>query len=397
MAKKRTSARQISSATKVTAVMQLICNMKLKEFIRSWEEELPLQLQASYDNCGLIVGDPDQEITGFLTCLDCTEAVVEEAARLKVNVIIAHHPVVFSGLKHINQKHWVERTVRAAIKLDIAIYASHTNLDHHYDGVNRVICERLGVKNCTALSPQKDILYGIRVFVPADSMEQVRTAMFAVGAGRLGNYDECSFSLTGEGTFRPLEGANPTTGKIGLRETLQENQLNLICTRWQLSRVLAAMRTAHPYEEIAYELVQLENTAHFYGAGMVGELEQETDSAAFMQMVAKTMRCAVIRHTSPLGKPIKRVAVCGGSGYSLLGNAISAGADIFLTADIKYHEFFEADQQIILADIGHYESEQFTIQHLIDRLKKKFPTFAAHSTGVLTNPVQYTIVHGNKE
>lgn len=356
-----------------------------------------MQLQASYDNCGLIVGDPEQEITGFLTCLDCTEAVVEEAARLEVNVIIAHHPVVFSGLKHINQKHWVERTVRAAIKLDIAIYASHTNLDHHYDGVNRVISDRLGLKNCRVLSPQKDILYGIQVYVPAESMDQVRAAMFAAGAGRLGNYDECSFSSTGVGSFRPLEDANPTSGKIGVRETLQETLLHLICTQWQLSQVLGAMRTAHPYEEVAYELIQLENTAHPYGAGMVGELEQETDGAAFLQTVAKKMKCDVIRHTALLGKPVKRIAVCGGSGYSLMGDAIHAGADIFLTADIKYHDFFEADQQIILADIGHYESEQFTIQHLVDRLKKKFPTFAAHSTGVLTNPVQYTIVHGNKE
>jgi dinuclear metal center YbgI/SA1388 family protein len=371
--------------------------MKLKEFIHEWEKELPLQLQASYDNCGLIVGDPEQEITGFLTCLDCTEAVVAEAARLKVNVIIAHHPVIFSGLKHINQKHWVERTVRAAIKMDIAIYACHTNLDHHYDGVNGVICERLGLKNCKVLSPQKDALLGIKVFVPIENKEEVRAAMFAAGAGQLGNYDECSFSLTGEGTFRPLVGANPTEGEIGVRTTQQENWLSLICTRWQLPQVLTAMRAAHSYEEVAHEIIPLENTTHLFGAGMLGELEREMDEADFLQMVGQRMKCAVVRHTALRGKSIQKVAVCGGSGFSLLRDAIHARADIFVTSDIKYHDFFEADKQIILADIGHFESEQFTIQHLVDRLTKKFPKFAAHSTDVLTNPVQYTLVHGNKE
>ena len=371
--------------------------MKLKEFIYHWEEELPLQLQASYDNCGLIVGDPEQEITGFLTCLDCTEAVVEEAHRLQANVIIAHHPVIFSGLKHINQKHWVERTVRSAIKKDIAIYASHTNLDHHYYGVNRMICERLDLRNCKVLSAQRDILIGIKVFVPLENKEEVKTAMFAAGAGKLGNYDECSFELIGEGTFRPLEGANPTKGEIGSRETAQESLLSLLCTKWQLPKVLKAMKSSHPYEEVAYELLKLENTAHPYGSGMVGELEHEMDETEFLQMMGHKMKCAIVRHTALRGKPVQKVAVCGGSGFSLLHDAIETGADIFVTSDIKYHDFFEADQKITLADIGHYESEQFTIQHLVDRLKKKFPTFAAHSTGVLTNPVQYTIVHGNKK
>lgn len=371
--------------------------MKLKEFIRQWEEDVPLQLQAGYDNCGLIVGDPEQEISGFLTCLDCTEAVVEEAFQIQSNVIVAHHPVIFSGLKHLNQKHWVERTVRAAIKKDIAIYASHTNLDHHYDGVNRVICDRLGLKNCKVLSAQRDILFGIKVFVPLESKEKVKAAMFAAGAGKLGNYDECSFTLKGEGTFRPLANANPTSGQLGIRTTQQENLLGLICTKWVLPKVLTAMRSSHPYEEVAYELIQLDNTVHPYGAGMIGELKEEMSEADFLQMVGKKMKCVAIRHTVLRGKSIRKVAVCGGSGFSLLNDAIQSGADIFLTSDIKYHDFFEADQNIILADIGHYESEQFTIQHLIDRLKKKFPTFAAHSTGVLTNPVQYTIVHGNKE
>ena len=370
--------------------------MKLKEFIHLWEAELPIQLQAGYDNSGLIAGDPEQDISGFLTCLDCTEEVVAEAARLKLNVIIAHHPVIFSGLKHINQKHWVERTVRAAIKADIAIYASHTNLDHHYDGVNRVICDRLGLVNCKVLAPQRDILFAIKVFVPTYCTEDVKAAMFQAGAGNFGNYDECSFAMAGRGTFRPLDGAQPNVGQIGIRENVEEDQLSLICAKWQLQEVLKAMRSVHPYEEVAHEIIQLENSAQPFGAGMAGELSQEMEESQFLMMVGQLMKCPVIKHTSLRGNPIRKVAVCGGSGFSLLGDAMRSGADIFLTSDVKYHDFFEADRRIILADIGHYESEQFTIQHLVDRLKKKFPTFAAHSTEVLTNPVQYTIVHGNK-
>jgi hypothetical protein len=221
--------------------------------------------------------------------------------------------------------------------------------------------------------------------------------MFSAGAGKLGNYEECSFSVLGDGTYRPSEGALPYKGEHGKRERCQENAVSVITTRWKLSRVLEAMRKAHPYEEVAYEVVPLENSARDFGAGMVGELEQAMTESQFIQLAGQRMNCAIIKHTALRGRLIKKVAVCGGSGLSLLGDAIASGADIFLTSDIKYHDFFEPDGKIILADIGHYESEQFTIQHLVDRLKKKFPTFAAHSTGCITNPVQYTKVHGNKE
>ncbi len=363
--------------------------MLLKDIVSALEELAPPGLQESYDNSGLLVGDPLQSITGVLICLDSTEAIIDEAVGKGCNLVVAHHPIIFSGLKRITGKNYIERTVIKAIRNEVAIYAIHTNLDNVQHGVNGKIAEKLGLKNLRVLSPKGGELLKLEVFVPIGQAEDIRRAVFDAGGGHIGNYDECSFSSKGDGTFRPLHGANPALGEMGERHTESEFNLSFLVPKWLKTKVHAAMVKAHPYEEVAHQWIALQNNHQEVGSGMVGELAEPIEVADFLERVKGTMRVSMLRHTKPVSKHVKRIAVCGGSGSFLLNDAIAAGADVFVTADFKYHQFFDADNRIVIADIGHFESEQFTIELLGDWFKQKFPTFASHLTGIETNPVFY--------
>ncbi len=363
--------------------------MKIKEITNYLESVAPLHYQESYDNAGLLVGDANREIDAALITLDCTEEVVEEAIENNCNLIIAHHPIIFSGLKKITGQNYVERTIIKAIKNNIAIYAIHTNLDNIKTGVSAKIAEILGVENYKILSPKKDLLRQLAVYCPVSDTEKVKEALFQAGAGDIGNYDECSFSAKGEGTFRANEGCDPHIGNIGERHTEKEEKIEVIFPKYKENTIISALKQAHPYEQVAYQIYILDNIYENVGAGIVGELAQKVDTNRFLEMLKTKMQTDCIRHTKLVKNQIKRVAICGGSGSFLLSNAICEKADIFITADFKYHEFFDGENDIIIADIGHFESEQFTKDLIYDLLSKKFSKFAVRLSKVNTNPINY--------
>jgi dinuclear metal center YbgI/SA1388 family protein len=363
--------------------------MKIREITSFLETLASPALQESYDNVGLLIGDPDWNCTGIITSLDATEAVVQEAIDKKCNLIVAHHPIIFSGLRRITGKNYVEQTIITAIKNDIAIYAIHTNLDNVLHGVNASMADKLGLINRKILQPKKDSLKKLFTFVPVEFAENVRSAIFNAGGGHISNYSECSFNTAGQGTFKPGEGTNPFTGKRGIRHTEDEIKIEMIFPTWQEKAILAAMIDAHPYEEVAYDIIALDNQNQQVGSGLVGDLPNSLDENEFLTLLKEKFNLFVIRHTTLLGKPVRRIALCGGAGSFLIGAAEAAEADFYLTGDVKYHEFFDANNRLVFADIGHYESEQFTIDLLFDVLTQKFPTFAIQKTGVKTNPVHY--------
>ena len=363
--------------------------MKIRSYISYLEEIAPSALQEAYDNSGLITGNPEWECTGALIALDATEDVVLDAIDKKCNLIIAHHPILFKGLKSLTGKSYVERTIIKAIKNDIAIYAIHTNLDNILKGVNNAIAEKIGLKDLAVLQQREQQLKKIITFVPVDHLETVRSALFRAGGGSIGKYSECSFLQEGTSTFKPGEGADPFIGEIGKRHEEKEIKLEVIFPSYIQATLIAAMIKAHPYEEVAYDIVSLGNYLSDVGSGLIGTLSEPVEGTAFLETLKKQFDLKVIRHTPLINRQIKTVAVCGGSGSFLLPLAIKAEADIFITSDVKYHEFFDADGSILLADIGHYESEQFTIGLLYDMIMQKFPTFAVQKTGVKTNPVNY--------
>lgn len=363
--------------------------MKISEVVAYLEDLVPRSSQESYDNCGLLIGDNQEKLTGVLISLDCTEDVVLEAERLGCNMIIVHHPIIFKGLKSLTGKNYVERTVLSCVKKDIALYAIHTNLDNYRFGVNHEIGKRIGLQNLRVLEPKKEVLYKLVVFVPKEFLNDLNSAVFNAGAGSIGNYSNCHFHSSGIGTFKPLEEANPFSGIKNELSEVEEIKAEYLVSSHRLAKVLQAMKQAHPYEEIAHDIIPLANTNFQEGSGMIGELEIEMSEHDFLSHLKKTFHCGTIRHTVKLGKPVKTVAFCGGSGSFLLGKAMAEKADVFVTGDFKYHEFFDADDRIMIADIGHYESEQFTTNLLADILKEKFTTFAVHLTELNTNPINY--------
>lgn len=363
--------------------------MKIKEIVAHLENIAPLQLQEGYDNAGLLTGNMDWDCTGIMVSLDATEQVVNEAIEKGCNLVVAHHPIVFGDLKRITGKNYVERTVISAIKNDIAIYAIHTNLDNVIAGVNGKMADLLGLVNRQVLQPKKALLKKLAVFVPVTAADAVRTALFTAGAGHIGNYSECSFSTAGQGTFKAAGGTNPYVGTIGQRHTEQEEKVEVIFQYWQKNGIVKALLAAHPYEEVAYDIIPLENETALTGSGLLGELPEPVAVADFLLQIKKVFRLSVIKHTALNIKEVKKVALCGGAGSFLTRTAIAAGADLFITADMKYHEFFDAEDRLVVADIGHYESEQYTIDLLFDILKEKYPTFAVLKTEINTNPVHY--------
>lgn len=363
--------------------------MKIAEITNYLESLAPLSSQESYDNSGLIVGERDTEVTNALISLDCTEEIVEEAIQKGCNLVIAHHPIVFRGIKKFNGKNYVERTVIKAIQNNIAIYAIHTNLDNYRFGVNKKIGDLLGIADPKVLAPVSEKLVKLAVFSPLSHKEEVLNALFSSGAGSIGDYDQCSFSTEGTGSFRASENADPHVGEKGERHLENEVKIEVLVSAHHLGKVIGAMLNAHPYEEVAYDCYPLLNKNKDEGAGMIGTLAEPMDEKSFLNLLKNTFKCGVIRHTKLFDKPVKKVAWCGGAGSFLLNTAKAKGADIYITGDYKYHEFFDAEDKIIIADIGHFESEQYTIELLDELLRKKFATFAPCLTEINTNPVKY--------
>jgi dinuclear metal center YbgI/SA1388 family protein len=363
--------------------------MKVQDITSLLEKLAPPALQENYDNAGLLTGNNSWECTGILVSLDVTEAVVMEAAEKKCNLIVAHHPVIFSGLKKITGSNYVEQTIITAIKNDIAIYAIHTNLDNVLHGVNAKLADKLGLINRQVLLPKQGGLKKLFVFVPNAHAAQVREAIYNAGGGHIGNYSECSFNSSGIGTYKAGEGSEPFLGTIGHQHTEAETKIEIVFPLWLEKELVKAMKAAHPYEEVAFDIVSLDNTHAAIGSGLVGDLPMLMSENELLTLVKAKFGLSVIKHTALKGKPVKKVALCGGAGSFLTKAAISAGADFYISADFKYHEFFDANGRLVIADIGHYESEQFTIALLSEFLQEKFPTFAVLKTGVVTNPVCY--------
>ncbi|MDZ4795083.1 MAG: Nif3-like dinuclear metal center hexameric protein [Bacteroidota bacterium] len=363
--------------------------MIINDIISFLESKADPSLQESYDNAGLLVGDRGWECSGIICSLDATEEVVLEAIAKKCNLLVAHHPIIFNGLKKINGKNYVEKTIITAIKNDIAIYAIHTNLDNVLQGVSGRMADMLGLKNVSILAQKTGILQKLFTFAPLEKAEEVRNAIFMAGGGHISNYSECSFNSEGTGTFKAGAGTHPFVGEIDQQHQEKEMRIEVIFPSFLESRIVAAMKTAHPYEEVAYDIIALSNMHPETGSGVIGELPDEMEERAFLVFVKEVFKIPVVRHTALPGRPIKTVALCGGAGSFLISKALAAKADAYITADIKYHEFFDANSQLLLADIGHYESEQFTINLLQEVLEQKFPTFAVLKTGVKTNPVNY--------
>jgi dinuclear metal center YbgI/SA1388 family protein len=362
---------------------------KIKDVVAYLESLAPASLQEEYDNSGLLTGSPNTDLRGVLVALDCTEDVIEEAISLGCNLIVTHHPIIFKGLKKLTGQNYVERTVIKAIKNDIAIYAIHTNLDNVYLGVNKKIAEVIGLQNLKVLAPKKDTLTKLVTFIPKDSTEVVMTALHQAGAGNIGKYKNCSFLTAGTGRFTPTGGSSPYVGKQNEMETVDEIRAEVIFPGHLEANIMTALRQAHPYEEIAFYLTRLENENQEVGAGMIGELEHAMEPLIFLQHLKRTLNTSCVRYTSPTGKNIKRVALCGGAGSFLLSQAIAKGADAYVSADFKYHEFFDGNGKIMIADVGHYESEQFTKELLVAVIKEKFHTFAIIFSKTITNPISY--------
>jgi dinuclear metal center YbgI/SA1388 family protein len=363
--------------------------MKIKDIINSLELFAPPSLQEGYDNTGLLTGDENTDCSGILISLDAMEAVVDEAVKKGCNLIVSHHPIIFSGLKMITGKGYVQKTVIKAIKNDIALYAIHTNLDNVLNGVNGRIASLLGLKNISVLSSKENQLKKLYTFVPVEHADKVRQAIFDAGGGHIGNYDECSFNAEGFGTFKGGANTDPYVGKPGELHRENEIKVEVIFPAWLEGRIINGLLTAHPYEEVAYDIIKLENKFSSIGSGVIGELDQPMNEAEFLKGLKEKFSLKVIKHTQLMNKPVSKVAICGGAGSFLISSALAAGAGFFITSDIKYHEFFDANDKMVIADIGHYESEQFTINLLQEFLEQKFPTFAVLKTEVNTNPVQY--------
>jgi len=363
--------------------------MKIKEIISVLETMAPLAYAEDFDNVGLLVGNQDDKATGVLVCHDALENVIEEAISKKCNFVVCFHPILFSGLKKITGKNYVERAVLKAIKNDIAIYAVHTALDNHQNGVNKIFCDALGLKNTKILVPKENFIQKLITYTIPENHQKLRNALFDAGAGNIGNYENCSFNSQGIGSYQGNENSNPEIGERGEFVENTEIKIEVTYEKHLQSKILKALFSNHVYEEVAYEIYDLQNSHQNIGLGMIGELETELPEKEFLEFVKTKMKAEGIRHSEYLGKPIKKVAVLGGSGSFAIKKAIQAGADAFLTADLKYHQFYESENQLLLADIGHYESERYTKNYIVDYLTKKIPNFAIILSEENTNPVKY--------
>lgn len=364
--------------------------MQIKDITAELEKWAPLPYAEDFDNVGLLIGAENAEVSGVLVTLDTLEETVDEAIAENCNLIVSFHPIIFKGLKKITGKTYVERVVLKAIKNDIAIYAIHTALDNSFEGVNAMMCEKLGLKNRKVLIPQPGTIKKLTTYIPEKELEKVRQALFETGGGNIGNYEECSFNIKGTGCYKGNENSNPTVGKRGKTQFEEEIQLNMTFPKHRQTQILQTLFKTHSYEEVAYEITTLENYNQHIGIGMIGELEKEVSENEFLKILKKTFYLSVVRHSKFLQKPVKKVAVLGGSGAFGIDAAKASNADIYVTADLKYHDFFSAENKLVLADIGHYETEQFTKELLHSYLTEKFRNFAIILAEKSTNPIQYT-------
>lgn len=362
--------------------------MIIKEIIDILEQWAPLSYQESYDNGGLLVGNPIAEVSSALITLDCTEEVIQEAIDTKCQLVIAHHPIIFSGLKKLTGKNYVERTIIKAIKNDIAIYAMHTNLDNVSSGVNHMMAEKLGLKNGRVLSPKKNILRKLVTYIPTDHYEAVRMAIFEAGAGHIGNYSHCGFSVLGSGSFKGNEHSNPSLGKANELMNVEEQRFETIFPDYLEAKVIRSLKESHPYEEVAYDIYTIENEHTQVGSGLIGELENEMELADFLNLVKSQFNIKTLKYTH-VNRKVRKIALCGGSGSFLRFQASSSGADAYLSSDFKYHEWFDAEGHLSYIDLGHYESEQFTKELIFNYLRKKALSLQSQISKVNTNPVNY--------
>ena len=363
--------------------------MKIKEIQFVLDEIAPIGYAEDFDNVGLLVGDENTEITGILVCHDALESVIDEAIKIKCNLVLCFHPILFSPVKKITGANYIEKAIIKAIKNDIAIYSIHTALDNHQNGVNKIFCNALGLINPKILIPKENFIQKLVTFVPKDNHLQVRNALFSAGAGKIGNYENCSFNSIGQGTYQGNEKSNPVVGnKFEFCED-EEIKLEVTFEKHLQSKILKALVASHKYEEVPYEIYSILNQHQNVGLGMIGELEKEISELEFLHFVKAKMECGIIKHTAFLNKKVSKVAVLGGSGAFAINNAILSGADVFLTADLKYHDYYQAENQILLADIGHFESERFIKKYIVDFLKEKITTFAIIFSKENTNPVKY--------
>lgn len=363
--------------------------MKIKEITSVLEKAAPLSYQENYDNCGLITGDPDTECTGALCTLDTTPEIIEEAIKQNCNLIISHHPIVFKPLKKISADNYVEKTLRLSIRHDIAIFALHTSLDNVLCGVNHKIAEKIGLESLKILRPLPGTLMKLFTYVPIAYGPKLREALFAAGGGHIGNYSECSFNVRGTGTFKAGTGAVPFVGQIGIQHKEDEEKVEIVFPSYLKDTMIKTLRKNHPYEEVAFDIIELVNSNERVGSGIIGELAEPIEEIRFLENLSEIFGLSVIRHSPLLGKKIKKLALCGGAGSFLIRDAIQQEADALITSDVKYHEFFDAEGKILITDIGHWESEQYTPDLIIELLKTNFPTFAVRKSGIITNPVKY--------
>lgn len=363
--------------------------MKIKAILDILEQMAPLAYAEDFDNVGLLTGNADDTATGVLVCHDALESVIDEAIAKNCNLVVCFHPILFSGIKKLTGKTYVERALLKAIKNDIALYAVHTALDNHKQGVNKIFCDALGIINTKVLVPKENFIYKLVTYTTPENAEKLRNALFKAGAGNIGNYENCSYSSQGTGTYKGTDESNPVIGERGEFIESDEIKIEVTFEKDLKNRVLKALFNNHIYEEVAYELYQLQNQHQNIGLGMTGELETAIDEKEFLLHVKDKMQAGGIRHSEFTNKQIKKVAVLGGSGSFAIKNAIAAGADAYITADLKYHNFYEAENKILLADIGHFESERYTKNYIADYITKRVEGVPVLITLVNTNPVKY--------
>ncbi len=341
--------------------------MTCKEIIKYFEEWAPKEIAWQKDNVGLQVGSLNNKLNNILLCLELHDQVIDDAIKKNCNLIISHHPLLFQPLKKIDlQNDKNSKLIEKLIKNNITLYSAHTNLDFTKEGVSFELAKKLKLNNIDFLVHQNSNQYKLSVFVPVDFVDKVANAIFENGGGRIGEYTNCSFRTKGNGTFKGSGNSNPYLGEKNKIELVEEIKLEVLVDSWKLKKILTAIFETHPYEEVAYDIYPLANSNKNYGAGTIGELDKPMHQKQFLDYVADNLKIKNFRYSKGNNK-IKKVALCGGAGSDLVKDALNSGADAFITADLKYHTFQDANEKILLIDAGHYETEI----HSLDEVKRK--------------------------
>lgn len=361
--------------------------MRCKDIFDRIERWAPREIAWERDNIGLQVGSADREVNKILLTLDLTEPALKKALEQNCSLIITHHPLIFNPLKKIDiQNNLKSRLIEKLIKNNITLYSAHTNLDYTKKGVSFILAEKLALKNLRFLSPIERTQSKIVVFTPSYSLEKVSDAIFSAGGGIIGEYSECSFRSNGKGTFRGSELSNPSIGIKKKKEIVDEIRLEVVADNWKINSVMHAIKKVHPYEEPAIDIYPLKNRGN-YGVGAVGELNKPMSAAYFLNYVLDKLKIRNFRYSGKSGGMISKIAVCGGAGSEYINDAVNAGADAFITADVRYHAFQEAEGKILLIDAGHYETEIFALDAVSRFLKKNFEDIEIIKFTKNVNPV----------